>query len=347
MVWHVAGAGAMGCLWGAKLAKSGQKVCLLLKGAGETSLKRSSLSRLSRGSAVIRIQDGRKEWRGGFAGEMRDTEAPGSLSIEVPTGSPTDASPIDRVLVAVKAYDAAVVVRQLRHRLGPNSVVVILCQQPALMEEITRDPVVSGLNFLFGTTIHGAYSTQRFHVVHSCGYGEHSTWFGLPRGRKDTLTRSELESVISSLAGGGLGATLDEDITPRLWERLGAASAINPLTALLQCHNGKVLESVYCKDIMQSVLVEAAQLMVKTGVTNNMKTSIDALQAATMTLLEHTPHHYSSMSRDVRLGRDTEIEYFNGFIADRAREAGFVAPVNETLRSLIRARADLGGGDHS
>jgi ketopantoate reductase len=67
-----------------------------------------------------------------------------------------------------------------------------------------------------------------------------------------------------------------------------------------------------------------------------------ALYESTLELIKRTERHYSSMSRDVRLGRSTEINYYNGYIADQARLRGLTAPTNELLRSLVRARVEIG-----
>jgi Ketopantoate reductase PanE/ApbA C terminal len=66
------------------------------------------------------------------------------------------------------------------------------------------------------------------------------------------------QALLSSLARGGLGAQYVDDISARLWERMAAAAAINPLTALLQIRNGKLLDSPACLDIMQQVAAEVS-----------------------------------------------------------------------------------------
>jgi ketopantoate reductase len=65
-----------------------------------------------------------------------------------------------------------------------------------------------------------------------------------------------VQALLSSLARGGLGAQYVDDISARLWERMAAAAAINPLTALMQVRNGKLLDSPACLDIMQQVVAE-------------------------------------------------------------------------------------------
>jgi len=51
----------------------------------------------------------------------------------------------------------------------------------------------------------------------------------------------------------------------------------------------------------------------------------------------------SSMLQDVLLGRETEVEFLNGFVAERSAELGLDAPVNAALAALIRARSPGNG----
>ena len=43
----------------------------------------------------------------------------------------------------------------------------------------------------------------------------------------------------------------------------------------------------------------------------------------------------SSMSQDVTKGRRTEIDFMNGYIADRGKELGIETPVNAAITSVV------------
>jgi 2-dehydropantoate 2-reductase len=184
-------------------------VCLLLRDSGKANVAvQRRLGKAAAASAantaVIRVQDERHVAKlnlDAHPGELVSQEGITNFSIEMPTGKPQDDSPIERVLVAVKAYDAVTAVQQLRHRLGPSSVVVLLCQQPAILDELAAAKELAGLTFLLATTTHGCYNTQRFHIIHSCGEvaADDSTWFGLPSDRQDSLSRPELQVRIAAI----------------------------------------------------------------------------------------------------------------------------------------------------
>ncbi|KAG5177005.1 hypothetical protein JKP88DRAFT_350838 [Tribonema minus] len=325
----------------------------------------------------------------------------GQFSVEVPTAPVHDEAPIQRVLIAVKSYDVVQVVRMLRPRrcrhgrLGPSSVAVILCQQPAVLEELDAAADCAGVTCVAGTTMHSAYATQRFHIVHTCGGagGAGDSWFGLPRGRERALSAGELEGLVAGLGRAQLGARLDEDIavlvvvtredaarlsaagsvqlgggaaaariTVRLWERMAVACGVLPLTALFGVSNGRLRAMSACEPMLRLVAEEVAAVMAARGfgaAAAAAATAVDGggggggssaerklsalLLEAALERLNSTTTHFSSMSRDVRVGRRTEIDYFNGFVAREARRLGLSAPVNETLCSLMAAKLELKG----
>ncbi len=66
------------------------------------------------------------------------------------------------------------------HRLKDVKAVVLLCQQPAIVEKVFAEPDMRSLPIVLGTSSHNAYLTSHFRVVH-CSEQSESTWFGLPR----------------------------------------------------------------------------------------------------------------------------------------------------------------------
>jgi 2-dehydropantoate 2-reductase len=49
------------------------------------------------------------------------------------------------------------------------------------------------------------------------------------------------------------------------------------------------------------------------------------------------------MREDIRKGRETEIEYINGWIVRRGRELGIDCVVNESITQLVLAKSHQDG----
>ena len=131
-MWHVLGAGATGCLWGARLARR-IPVQLLLR----DQIHRS-------GHMCITVSDGftpeRTRW-------MQD----------VSVSDVHADSPIERLLIMTKAHHAVDAVNSLKHRITPDTLAVLMCNGMGIAEQL--DSLRSML--LIGSSTHGSYIESR------------------------------------------------------------------------------------------------------------------------------------------------------------------------------------------
>ena len=65
--------------------------------------------------------------------------------------------------------------------------------------------------------------------------------------------------------------------------------------------------------------------------------SIPDMYQHVVDVIKATAGNYSSMCQDVRQGRQTEIEYINGFICEQGDRLGVPAPMNRALVDAILA----------
>lgn len=63
------------------------------------------------------------------------------------------------------------------------------------------------------------------------------------------------------------------------------------------------------------------------------------------TVAQKTAANTSSMLQDVQGGRETEIEYINGYFVRRAREVGVECVVNERMVEMVRGGIRIGIGE--
>ncbi|PZR58434.1 MAG: 2-dehydropantoate 2-reductase, partial [Stutzerimonas stutzeri] len=101
MTWHVLGAGALGSLWATRLARAGLPVRIILRSAE-------------------RLADYRQA--GGLTLEEAGQTSRQAITAELPDAP----MPIQRLLVACKAYDAEPAIAQLEARLAPGCEILLL-----------------------------------------------------------------------------------------------------------------------------------------------------------------------------------------------------------------------------
>ncbi|WP_207586515.1 2-dehydropantoate 2-reductase [Halomontanus rarus] len=177
---------------------------------------------------------------------------------------------------------------------------------------------------LAGTATYGAVLREPG-VVDCTGLGE------LVLGPADGGTSPIADRVGSAFDAAGLETVVADDMPRRLWEKLAVNAGINAVTALARTDNGAVLERP-ATELARAATREVA----RTARTHDVGLSNREALAAMESVAERTAANASSMRQDVRAGRRTEIDAINGFVVDRADDAGLEVPTNRLLAALIR-----------
>jgi 2-dehydropantoate 2-reductase len=109
---------------------------------------------------------------------------------------------------------------------------------------------------------------------------------------------------------------------------------INPITALLQCTNGELLNH-QTKQIFKSIIHECISIGALKTLSGN-----DLMQNV-IEVCQHTAKNKSSMFQDVYNNRETEINYMNGYISNLGDQFDVSTPVNKKLTQLIKKKAKI------
>jgi len=219
--WHVLGAGSLGTLWAARLARAGLPVRLILRDHGR-------LASYQTANGLTLVEQGLAHTYP-VVGETSDS--PG---------------PIHRLLVACKAYDAQEAVAQLEHRLVPDAELILL--QNGLGSQDAVAAQLPQARCIFASSTEGAFRESDWRVVFA-GHGY--TWLGDARHPTPPLWLDDLQAA-------GIPHEWSTDILTRLWRKLPLNCAINPLTVLYQCRNGE-LQAHQCE--VATLCAELADLL--------------------------------------------------------------------------------------
>lgn len=139
-----------------------------------------------------------------------------------------------------------------------------------------------------------------------------------------------LDVLAAHLAESGLRVERSDAVESLLWGKLVVNSAINPLTALFQIPNGKLLESPPAHEMMAALARETAQVAAMQGI----GLPFDDPVAVVEQVARRTAGNFSSMYQDVLRGAPTEIDAINGAVAQLG---GDFAPLNRAMWQLVRA----------
>jgi 2-dehydropantoate 2-reductase len=149
-----------------------------------------------------------------------------------------------------------------------------------------------------------------------------------PIGYRQSELFAQLENI-------GLPLDKNDDLQSVIWGKLVVNTAINPLTALLNCTNGALLENPASLELLEKVAAETAGIARRAGI----KLPYPYQDAPTQArhVARTTAANTSSMLADVRRGSPAEIEAINGAVVRVAENMGKKAPLNRTLYLLVKA----------
>lgn len=297
-MWHILGAGSLGTLWATRLARAGVPVQLLLRDSAR-------LHSYQQAGGLTLIEQGQAQ------------------HYPIAAQCVADAQPIQRLLLACKAYDAAPAVAQLAHRLRPGADILLLQNGLGSQDQVAR--AAPQARCIMASSTEGAFRQADFQVVFA-GHGH--TWLGDP-------LNAQPPAWLEDLRQAGIAHDWSLDILSRLWRKLALNCAINPLTVLHDCRNGGLREYPAQLACLSSELVELLQ---RCGHGN----AAEGLHEDVLRVIEATAMNYSSMHQDVSQGRRTEIAYLLGYACQAAQRQQLHLPhllaLNARLLAHLNAR---------
>lgn len=234
----------------------------------------------------------------------------------------------DYVVFFVKAFDTQQAAISAAPCVGPDTVIVTLQNGIGNVEILTE--YFPGQSVLAGTTAHGATLLGPGHVRHA-GCGETVIGALCPQERTRAI---ELRDVFES---AGISTRISDDVQMLLWGKLLVNIGINPLAAILNISNGRILEFEPVRHIMHAAVREGTAVAAAKAI----YFTADEQVARVEIVCRATQANVCSMLQDMRAGRITEIDYMNGAVVREARALSVPVPVNSMLTDLVKARQML------
>jgi 2-dehydropantoate 2-reductase len=302
----VLGSGAMGSLYGGRLAASGYDVTLVDVWAEHVETIRDEGLR-------IRSTDGEETV------EVAATTDPGSVG------------PVDLVVVFVKGTATRTAMAEATEPTLIDDHVDVLTLQNGLGNPETIAEFVPSERVIAGVTAHGATMVGPGRISHA---GEGPTSIG----RYFTENDDGVDRVASALCDAGFETTVTDDVRGAIWGKVLVNVGINAPTGLARVDNGALVATEPGRRLVEAAVTEAARVARHEG--HDVR---DGVVEHVLAVAEATGENRSSMRQDVEAGRATEIDRLHGAVVDRAEEAGIDVPVNRTLADLVRL-AETGAG---
>jgi len=303
----IAGAGALGSVFGGFLRRAGVEVTLLGRPAHLDAIAHHGLS-----------IDG--IWGDHHVGGFTVATDAGALR-----------GPFAAIFLPVKSYDTRAVAETVAPLLADDGVAISLQNglgNVEILESVFGAERSLGARVIFGATV-SAPGHARITVFAD------PTAIGALAAGVHPARDAAAKHWAALIDRAGVPAVYTDRLAALLWAKVFYNAALNPLGALLGVHYGALPEDRESRAIMDRVIDEAFAVAAAEDVPLAWPHAAAYREEFYGRLVPATYDHRSSMLQDLERRRRTEVDAINGAVWLRGAARGIHTPVNETLTRLI------------
>jgi 2-dehydropantoate 2-reductase len=303
MKFAILGSGAVGGYFGAKLARAGQDVTFIARGAHLEAIRSKGL-----------------EVRSATLGDFQVRAAAESDTAKV--------GPVEVVIVSVKAYDNATALPMLMPLMGPDTVVLTLQNGVDSVNEVAA---VVGEDHVLGGTTYVATALEGPGLIVQTGV-HRSIIFGEVYGDRGLISR-RVQAIADILATADIQVTPVADARVPIWDKFVYLVAFSGFTGASRLAIGHIWKYPKVQEMFYATAREIAAIAEAEGVTisanrfDTLKDYMDHIPPATR----------SSLLIDLEQGKRIEVEALQGAAVRRAHKLGVPIPITSTLYAVLKA----------
>ena len=140
------------------------------------------------------------------------------------------------------------------------------------------------------------------------------------------------EAVAALFERAGVPCEASARVDDELWRKLLINCAYNALSALTRLRYAPMVASPWARVLMSEVVGEGVAVAHAEGVALDPNDLLERVWS----IADSMPEQISSTAQDLQLGRPTEIDALNGFVARRGAAHGLPVPANRALHALVK-----------
>jgi len=292
------GIGGLGGYFGGRLAKAGNDVTFIARGAMLEALRKNGL----------RVESP----LGDFA--LPKVQA---------TGDTASVGHADAVFVTTKAWQVTEAAQQIGTMVGPETVVVPLQNGVEAYDQLAAvlgpEPVLGGMCHVIAMVIAPG-------VVRHGGLKALITV-----GEWNNTRTARLDRLLECLTAAGLDTRVPENVQVALWEKFEFIASFGGVGAVTRAAAGVIRSVAEARSLLERAMSEIVGLARASGVPLS-KESV----ASTMKFVDSLPPDgTASMQRDLMAGRPSELEAQSGAVVRLGRARNFPTPVHEFIYNAL------------
>lgn len=294
------GAGGVGGYFGGRLAAAGHDVSFVARGEHLAALRRDGL-------AVTSV-----------AGDF--TVAPARA-----TDDTAEIGEVDFVLLGVKTWQLEPAITALKPLIGGETAVVTTQNGVDAPQQVAD---VIGRGAVLPGAVEVIALLDGPGRVRQIGGGKltFAEWDSRPSARTARLRDAIQES--------GLTAVVTTDVWAALWEKFLALASLGAIGTVTDAPYGVLRARAGTRQLIADSMTEIQQVAHAKGI----RLADDVVSVAIAFLDQLPADGTTSLQRDIRSGRPSELEAWTGTVVRLGQETGTPTPVNSLLYELASAR---------
>jgi 2-dehydropantoate 2-reductase len=304
----VVGAGAIGGLLGAYLARSGEDVILIARGPHLAAMQ-------TRGVTV-------RDHGGEFTARPECTE------------DMTAIARADVVFLTLKAHSIPAVAETIGSSLADDACIVGVQNgipwwyfEDRQLESVDPGGVIAG-SIQYRKVV-GCIAYPAAQVVEP-GVIDHIEGNRFTLGEPDGAKSERVQAISSMLVKAGLKAPVQTRIRNEIWLKLLGNATLNPLSVLTRASLADIVTSPITSDLVRTLMEEVDAVAGALGV--EVPLTIDKRMAGAAA----TGDHRTSMLQDFDAGRPLEVDALVGAVVELAGSAGVPVPALSVVYRLVK-----------
>jgi len=295
----ILGTGGVGGYYGGLLARSGQDVTFVARGAHLAAIREHGL----------RVESVHGDFTVYPAQATDDPEQSGSVEL---------------LLVTVKTYDLEAAAQEARPLVGSGTAVLPLLNGLDAAEQLSA---VYGADRVLGGLTHISSSVPAPGIIRQV-----SPLRRIVFGEQDGAISARAERIRDTLDATGVQVVLTSTIESALWEKYLFIASIGGVCCLARQAIGRVLSMPESRELYIDALREIEAVGRARGVAFSPK-----IVEQTLELTESfVPATRPSMLVDLEAGRRLELEAMSGTVVRLGQELGIPTPVHRVIYAALK-----------
>lgn len=299
----IIGAGGVGGYFGAKLAKAGEDVTFIARGAHLAAMREHGLKILSGNGDFI----------------LHPVKA---------TDDAASVGSVDLVMIAVKLWSTEESIATARALMGPTSTVVSFQNgvdaEEQLLEAFGADRVIGGVANIAA-------------LIESPGVVRHNGTMALLQvGSLDGRPSPAVDALASAAKRAGFDLKVSDDILKSIWEKFVFLASLSAMTALTRMPLGPLREDPDTR----ALFTQLAEEVVAVGRAKGVPLG-EGTVGAMLTRLDGLPREMvASMLGDLLRGNRLELPWLSGGVVRLGASAGVATPAHRFVYTALKLYAN-------